>query len=396
MAVRLKASEKILYNALIKAEAQNIADEFLQSGLPNRKNESYHYSDLKLLLDNIPDILENGEFSSEPEFNIAGAYNIFINNGRVEIAKKLPKDVEIGTISGTVFTPENDIVAKLNSALSKESLQLEIKGNLENIIYIEHRSNGQASFINDNIEIELLANANAIIIEIFTSSNNSHLSNHASRINLAENSNLTHIVLDLSAKENRHLYTLTYEVEKEARLNSLIIHKGANLARTQLFAKFVGENSHADFSGLTLAESEQHSDISINISHAVANTSSSENYKSVVRDRAKGIFQGKILVERDAQKIDAKMMHKGLMLSDDAQILVKPELEIYADDVICGHGATCGELDKDSLFYLMSRGIAYETARAMLIKAFLAEIFDFVENKNIHEILQKLIDDWLN
>ncbi len=107
------------------------------------------------------------------------------------------------------------------------------------------------------------------------------------------------------------------------------------------------------------------------------------------------MFQGKILVSRDAQKIDAKMMMQGLMLSDEAEILSKPELEIYADDVVCGHGSTCGELDADSMFYLMSRGISKAEAETMLVRGFIAEVLDPVEDEALSEALNGIVDGWL-
>jgi Fe-S cluster assembly protein SufD len=118
-------------------------------------------------------------------------------------------------------------------------------------------------------------------------------------------------------------------------------------------------------------------------------------YKKVLRNGATGVFQGKILVSQGAQKTDAKMMSQGLMLSDQAEIFAKPELEIFADDVVCGHGATCGELEASGLFYLMSRGIPRAEAEAILVSAFLQELFDPYEDAELHEALCAIADDWL-
>ncbi len=117
--------------------------------------------------------------------------------------------------------------------------------------------------------------------------------------------------------------------------------------------------------------------------------------QAIARGRARSVFQGKIVVARDAQKTDAKMMAQGLMLSDEAEIFSKPELEIYADDVVCGHGSTCGELDEDQLFYLMSRGIPQAEAETMLVRAFLAELFDPIEDEELNEALSGVVEDWL-
>ncbi len=392
---KLNQSEQVLLETLQKTGADELAADFAKTGLPTRRNEAYHYSDLKMLLGDVPDLTTGAISTSVPLLNIEGAYRILIVNGEVQISDEPPTGVIVSTSRGGVVEPENDIVAQLNSALTKETLNIDLQGTVETIIHIDRRYEGEASHINDGVELYILDGSNATIIESFSGSNEAHLSNSASKVILGRDAKVTHIMVDLSGGRVRHLQSVQYEINESALLHSLIIHKGSALARTQLFAKFIGENAHADFAGLILGAKEQHSDISINIEHNVANTTSSENYKSVVLDKAKAIFQGKILVARDAQKTDAAMKHQGLMLSDDAQILVKPELEIYADDVICGHGATCGQIDMDSLFYLMSRGIEKEQAKSMLIRAFLAELFDEIKIEALKEALISVADEWL-
>jgi Fe-S cluster assembly protein SufD len=139
----------------------------------------------------------------------------------------------------------------------------------------------------------------------------------------------------------------------------------------------------------------QHSDITLELRHAVPRCSAKPLYKQIARGRSTAAFQGKIIVERDAQKTDAKLMMQGLMLSDEAQILSKPELEIFADDVVCGHGSTVGALDEDHLFYLMSRGIPKATAESMLVRGFLEEVLDPIENEDLHEALEGVVEKWL-
>ncbi len=396
MVIKLNKNEEILYQALLDADAISIAKNFRSVGLPTRRNESYHYSDLKMLLDNIGQIATTATSTGEFAFNIANSFQLQIVNGEVQIlGDKPPSGVVISTSNGGMSEPNKDIIAQLNSALTKETLHIDVSENLETIIQVDRCFEGKAALHNDGVEIYIANNSSATIVEVFDGSSEEHLSNSASKLILGKNAKATHIMVDISSKKTRHLQTVQYEIEQGANLHSLIIHAGSSLARTQLFANFNGENAHADFAGLMLVDADRHSDITIDVAHKVPNTTSTENFKSVVRNQAKAIFQGKILVAKDAQKTDAAMMHQGLMLSDDAQILVKPELEIYADDVICGHGATCGELDENNLFYLMSRGIEREQAKAMLVRAFLAEIFDPITNEDLYDILAGIADDWL-
>ena len=132
------------------------------------------------------------------------------------------------------------------------------------------------------------------------------------------------------------------------------------------------------------------------IDHAVANTTSREVYKGVLDGRGYGVFQGKILVREDAQKIEGNQLSRALMLSDKAEINTKPELEIYADDVICSHGATVGDLDEEGLFYLRSRGIPKARARALLVKSFVGEVLDEIENEAIREAFTEHTANWLS
>jgi len=395
MSIKLNKSEHILFEQLVAAGAKNAAEIFAKSGLPTRRIEQYHYSDLHALLADIPQVGEQTKQVSAPALRIAGAYRILMVNGEVQTTTVAPAGVDVGTIDGGVLSKRNDVIISLNNALSKDALMLKLTNDVDAIIHIDRRSEGDASHINGSVKISLADNSSATIIETFSGSDAAHLSNNATSVSIGKNAKATHIIVDLSSKKARHFHSIEYDIQAKALLHSLIVHSGSTLARTQLFAAFNGEKAHADLSGLMLVDDTQHSDITIDVLHGVPNTTSTETYKTVLRGQSKSIFQGKIIVAKDAQKTDAKMMSQALMLSDDAQFLTKPELEIFADDVICGHGATCGELDENHLFYLMSRGIAPEVAKSMLVRAFLEELFDPIKNEIIHEALESIADNWL-
>ena len=154
-----------------------------------------------------------------------------------------------------------------------------------------------------------------------------------------------------------------------------------------MFATFKGEGAKLDISGLFLGRGTEHIDTTLVVDHAVPGCESRELFKGVLADRARGVFQGKVIVRPDAQKTDGKQMAQALMLSEDAEFDSKPELEIYADDVVCGHGSTAAEIDEDMLFYLRSRGIPLEEARALLIESFIGEAIDKVEDERLREAL---------
>ena len=165
--------------------------------------------------------------------------------------------------------------------------------------------------------------------------------------------------------------------------------------RQEIHVTVAGEDSDLTLRGINLLGGESHTDVTFTVGHDVPNTTSTEIIRNVLFDRAKGVFQGQIRVAPDAQKTDAKMSCNTLLLSDDADFSAKPELEIFADDVQCGHGATVIDIDHTQLFYLMARGIPENKARAMLVNAFVAEIVEELDDEPLVEALEGVIADWL-
>lgn len=393
--VRLGPAEQALIDQLKSVGADQAAERIGVAGLPTRRVESYHYTDLKTLLRAVPALGQPANEASAPALRVPGAFSLMIANGIIQNAATAPAGIIVGKAKGGVLTTRDDVLVHLNNGLVKEALTLTLESSVDPVIQIERRIEGEAAHVADAVKVFLADGASATILETFSGSDAAHVGNHASYIALGKGAVLTHITLDLSASGVSHFATNEYHLADGARLRTLVIHAGANLARTQLFPTLGGAEAHADVTGLNLASEGQHADITMETVHAVPHTSSQPLFKSITRGRSKAVVQGKLVVLRDAQKTDAKFMHQGLMLSDDAEILSKPELEIYADDVVCGHGSTCGKLDEDSLFYLLSRGISKAEAETMLVRGFIAELLDPVEDDALNEALQGVVDGWL-
>ncbi|HTM76900.1 MAG TPA: Fe-S cluster assembly protein SufD [Devosia sp.] len=393
--VRLSAAENTLIEQLTGVGATAAAERITLAGLPTRRVEAYHYSDLKMLLRAIPPLAQAANEASAPALRVPGAYQIMIANGLVQEAGTAPAGVILGKTKGAALTLRDDVLVHLNDALASETLTLNLEGSVDPVIQVDRRTEGSASHSASAAHIHVAEGATATVLETYSGSDAAHVTNHASFVAVGKNAVLTHITVDLSPRGATHFATNEYQLSEGAKLRTLTIHAGAGLARSQVFARFAGAGAHGDFTGLNLVDNGQHLDITIDINHAVANTTSQELYKQIARGRSKGVFQGRINVAKDAQKTDAKMMMQGLMLSDEAEILSKPELEIYADDVVCGHGSTCGELDADSMFYLTSRGIPQDEAETMLVRGFLEELLDPVTDEALHEALAGVIDGWL-
>jgi Fe-S cluster assembly protein SufD len=214
-------------------------------------------------------------------------------------------------------------------------------------------------------------------------------------VKLGDKSAIQHVKLQREALETIHLNTWLANIATDARYNAFQLSVGAELARNQLYVGFDGEGSATDVSGATLARGKQHCDTTLIVEHRVPRCESRELYKLVLDDDARGIFQGKVIVLPDAQKTDGKQMAQALLLSETAEFDSKPELEIFADDVVCGHGATSGQIDEDLLFYLESRGLPEEQARALLIQAFVGEAFEVLDDETLRDAFAATAADWL-
>jgi Fe-S cluster assembly protein SufD len=393
--VRIGPAESKLIEQLGSVGATAAAERLSVVGLPTRKVENYHYTDLKMLLRSVPELAHAEKATSEPALRISGVHRIPMTNGVADIDGTEPAGVVATTVKGSALSERDDLLVRLNSALAAETLKLEIEGEQTTVLHVDRRTEGDAGHLNDSVHLFLADGGKATVIETFSGTDEVHLSNHASYVAVGKGAQLTHILLDLSPARATNFTVAEYHISADAQIRTIAIHVGSVLSRTNIFAKFEGENAHGDFTGLNLVTEGQHSDITLELRHAVPRCSSKPLFKQIARGRSVGAFQGKIVVERDAQKTDAKLMMQGLMLSDEAQILSKPELEIFADDVVCGHGSTVGALDEDSLFYLMSRGIPKAIAESMLVRGFLEEVLDPIENEELHEALEGVVERWL-
>ena len=404
--IRLGEAENTLVAQLKAAGATQAAQNLARFGLPTRRVEAYHYTDLKNLLRQVPQTPGltgandpgNGQnLGSSGVFPAADLFGVSIVNGRIQASATPPVGVIIEeTDQGCALVERDDVLVSLNRGLVSKTLTIGLGRAANSPVRIDRRIEGSAAHVADGLKIEVAAGADATVLEVFSGSDQAHMGTHGTHVTLGKDARLTHIIVDLSSKKARHFHTIEYELDEGVQLGSLVANSGSSLSRTQIFARFNGQGAHGDFSGLNLVDEDRHCDITLDVTHGVANTTSKELFKSVVRGRAKAIFQGRIVVAPKAQKTDAKMMAQGLMLSEGAQILTKPELEIFADDVQCGHGATCGELDADSMFYLMSRGISHKEASAMLIRAFVQEVIDPIKSEAISAALSRIVEVWLH
>ena len=243
--------------------------------------------------------------------------------------------------------------------------------------------------------IRLGAGANLTVIETATGPEASrHFHNPAFVIDLAADAHLTHVRVNREPEGAFHLAHLGVRVAERGTYDGFALNAGGRLSRSEIHLVLDGPNAHANLNGAQLAAGGQVADVSTSLRHAHPNCTSRQTVRTVLTGAARGVFQGKIHVDRIAQKTDGYQMNQALLLSEDAEMDSKPQLEIYADDVKCSHGATVGALDEGQLFYLRSRGIPAGIARSMLVRAFLAEAIEAVEHEGAREALDEAIAAW--
>ena len=213
---------------------------------------------------------------------------------------------------------------------------------------------------------------------------------------LGEDAEVEHVLLQTLPQATLQLTTMTASLAANVTFNSFALVTGAGLSRRQLYVQYAGENVSAGLRGASLLKGRQHADTTLIMDHAVPHGTSRELFKHVLDGEATGVYQGKVVVRQHAQKTDGGMKSNALLLSDNATMNNKPELEIFADDVVCGHGATVGSLDDDLLFYLMARGLPKPEAERLLIQAFVGEAIEFVTSEPLRDALNKHVDDWLS
>jgi Fe-S cluster assembly protein SufD len=217
----------------------------------------------------------------------------------------------------------------------------------------------------------------------------------ATKVSLGEGASVAHVKCTIDAVNGTHLANWLVDLDAHTTYKGFHFTSGCKLVRNQVGVAFKGENAQIDISGTFLVRDSQHVDTTLLVDHAVPHGTSRELFKGVLEDHGRGVFQGKVIVQPDAQKTDGKQMAQVLMLSPDAEFDSKPELEIYADDVVCGHGSTSADLDEELLFYCRSRGIPEVQARALLIESFIGEAIDKVAREDVREALVELAGRWL-
>jgi Fe-S cluster assembly protein SufD len=399
----------------VKTIRQQALATLQEAGLPNKRVEAWKYTDLRSLLKTLPPLADSFYDANAvklPDFLTDTPHRVVFINGHFAASlsslDQLPPGVRIKPLSDAKDDEapivldrdyaNDQIIQLLNQVFAQDGYVLECDANMrcDEPIEIVHFVTGKLQTITTRSDIRLQEGSELNIVERFVGPDAiEYLTNATTMLTLADKAQCHYTRLQNEGDKALHLGSVEVDLGKECVLQSFTAHQGAQSSRTELHAFFNGERTQASFSGLSLIKNRQHSDITLVAHHNQPHCESRESFKTVADGEATGIFQGRINVDRIAQKTDAQMSSNALLLSDNASMNAKPELEIFADDVICAHGATCGQIDEELLFYLMARGIDRTTAETLLIQAFLGEVIDALDNETLQNALQQQVEAWL-
>lgn len=384
---------------MVKRDA---AIEAVKAGLPTRRVESWHYTDFRRMLTTVPSYDQTAQaVAVEPA--LPGATVLAILNG--VSAKKLP-EIDGVTItrledklSDGSFAPamelrgSDDAIGAINAAFVADGYFVDIAPGAELAAPLELQNIQAGGQAHVRLPVRVGAGAKATIVERQTGTGAALVSS-VGHLLIGEGADVTYLIVQEQPDDATHLGQFNADIGANAKLTLFVMNAGGKLVRQEIRVKASGEGGYFTLRGVNLLAGDTHTDVTMVLDHAVPHTGSTEVIRNIVTGKARGVFQGRINVFQHAQKTDAKMACNTLLLSDDGEFSTKPELEIFADDVACGHGATVTEINRDHLFYLMARGVDEKSARGLLVKAFLAEVIEELEQESLVDALEARLDDW--
>ena len=407
---RLPGSGKV---ADVRAQA---FEAFERAGLPNRRIEEWKYTDLRALMREVlplapapdADAIKRARTALKTA-GVKGATRLVLVDG--VFAAELSDAAESGVIVKTLrqaleggeshllSTDASDAMIALNAAMATDGVLISVTdgANLVHPLQVIHVATAAKTSIFTRSHLTIGNGARVTLIESFVAADGAkaYQANDMVILSVGDGAELSHVRLMADSTDAANISSGIFTVGAKAEYNLFNMTSGGALSRFSGFVTLKGEASDINVNGVNLLKGTQHGDTTLVVDHAVPHCTSREIFRAVVDDRAHSVFQGRIIVRPHAQKTDGKMMTRALLLSDEAEADNKPELEIFADDVTCGHGATSGALDESLLFYLRARGLPEKEAQALLIQAFVGEAIEGIANDDLREAAMAVAQRWL-
>lgn len=395
---------------------------FEAKGLPHRRLESWRYTDLRNLLREAMPLVRrparpqaiadrlalqtiagrrfvtiDGLFYAE-ESDLQGLPEGITARSLAEALTEAPE-----AIAAAFAPPEvaaDDSALMLNAAFAQDGVVIEIADGVEldqPIVLLALGSGASEASIVSRSLVKIGAGAKVTVVELQESLGAAPAQiNHATSFVIGEGAEVEHVrMVSRQRAETVQVQSLLVELGGHAAFDSVAVAVNCGVLRQQSFLRYGGEHSRAGLRGINLLRKQEHSDVTLVMDHAAAHGESRELFKTIIEGEGTGVFQGKVIVRPHSQKTDGGMKSHALLLNDGATMFNKPELEIFADDVVCGHGATVAQIDGEQLFYLMARGLPRPQAEALVLAAFVGEVSDMIGDEGVREIVGREIDCWL-
>jgi Fe-S cluster assembly protein SufD len=402
---------------------QSAFDAFAKAGLPHRRIEEWKYTDLRALMRDAKPLASPPDAAAKRRAqdagrvlaDIEGRRLAFVDGVFVPELSQLDRiepgitirsmaaalgdgDPRVASRLGKVVPVTDDAAVALNTAFMGDGAAIHVAAGatLERPLHLIFAVTGEkpaSIFTRSLVVIE--QGARVMLVESHEGGGADYQVNTALEMVVGDAAHVDHVKMTREGDAALHVSSLMAALGAHARFNAFAYTTGGAVVRNQMFIRFEGEGTIAAIRGASLLKGRQHADTTLVAEHVAPGCQSRELFKSVLDDESRSIFQGKIIVAAHAQKTDAKMATHALLLSESAEADNKPELEIFADDVQCGHGATAGALDETLLFYLRARGIPAREAEALLTQAFVGEAIEGIEHAGLREALMDVVAGWL-
>jgi Fe-S cluster assembly protein SufD len=397
-------------------------DAYERAGLPHRRVEEWKYTDLRALMRDVLPLVPKPDAAALARAKavlaqqaVEGAVKLVLVDGAFapdlsDLAalgdgvsvKTLREVLESGaTASGSdlLLTPATDSMISLNAAMVTDGVIVTVADGktLDRPVQIVHVATASSASAFTRSHVRLGKGTRVTLAESFVAAEgaNAYQLNDAVVLSVGDAAELSHVRVMADAADAVNISSAIITAGAKAKINLFNMTRGGLVSRYQGFIMLSGEGTELSANGINLLKDKEHGDTTLVVDHAVPHCTSRENFRAVVDDRGHSVFQGRIIVRPHAQKTDGKMMTRALLLSDEAEADNKPELEIFADDVTCGHGATSGALDESLLFYLRARGLSEKDAQALLIQAFLGEAIEQIADDNLRDFVAAQAERWL-
>ena len=395
---------------------------FQKKGFPSKKEESWKYTDLKRILYNnlnkleVPNNKKTSQYNSEWLLKNFQHNQIILVNGdfvsstfsfeakdKIKIIplKTVLKDKKDFEKIRDSFNDQKNSLTSLNHALVNDGIFLEIEDNYSFnkplVIYNFFNKSSENKIINNKCFISLGKNSKLNVLECYKAEDSiKYFNNTIHHYSIHKNSILKKFSINKNLDNSYYYHLTNVKSYSNSIFENFVFSSGSSFLKNEIHCDLLESFASCFINGLIFLSNEQHHELKTNVNHRYEHCKSSQLVKSVLLDKSSGTYQGKIYVEKDAQKTDGYQLSKALVLSENSAFNSKPELEIYADDVKCSHGSSTGNIDQNSIFYLMSRGLSKEQANKMLVEGFLNEAIETITDLNIKSLISKLFIEKIN